>query len=65
MSRKSLEVIILVPVVIFLILAGTSLYFMILTSVETFADKNIQDNLTAMSNALYSIADRAIDQFDL
>jgi len=64
MRRRSIELIILAPVLIFLILAGTSLYFMILTSVEDFADRNIRENLSSLSRALYSIADREIDELN-
>jgi PAS domain S-box-containing protein len=52
----------MVPVLVFLGLAGTSLYFMISTYVEDFADRSIRQNLSSLSNALYRIADRAVDE---
>ena len=65
MYRRSLELIILAPVLAFLILAGTGLYFMILSSVEDFAERSIRDNLTSLSSALRGIADRAVDELNI
>jgi len=62
MPRKSLELIILVPVLVFLILAGTSRYFMISNSVKDFVDRSIRENLSSLSNVLYRISDRAVDE---
>ena len=62
MRKKNIEIIILFPVFIFLILARTSLYFLISTSVKKFADRSIHENISSMSRALYSITDRAVDK---
>jgi len=54
----------MVPVLVFLILAGTGLYFMISIYVEDFADRSIRENLSSLSNALFRIADRAVDELN-
>ena len=63
MRRKSLELIIFIPVFVFLILASTGLYLMIWTSVKTYAESSIRNNLSAMSNAMYRILDYPISVY--
>ena len=60
--RHSLELIILVPVVAFIIVAGAGLYVMILNSVEEFADHTIRQSFQSMSSGVRNIADRGVDQ---
>lgn len=61
MRRRSIELVILVPVLIFLIFAGTSFYFFIKSSVKVFVEKIIHENLSSMSKSLYNIADKTVD----
>lgn len=65
MRRKSLELIILIPVLIFLILAGASFYFSIYIPLENFLAGVIKDNLSSMSMSLHSIADKKVDELDI
>ena len=58
----SLELIILVPVVAFIIVAGAGLYVMILNSVEEFADRTIRQSFQSMSSGVLNIVDRRVDQ---
>ncbi len=58
----SLELIILVPVVAFIIVAGAGLYVMILNSVSDFADSTIRQSFQSMSSGVLNIADRGVDQ---
>lgn len=62
---KSLELIILAPVLAFLILAGVGLYVLISTSVEDFANRSIRENLSSLSRAAYEQADGEIDRCDI
>jgi len=62
--QKSIEVIILAPVLVFFILAGAGLYFLILNSVEEFAAGTIRQSFQSMFDGIYSIADRKVDQLN-
>jgi len=62
---KSLETIILAPVVTLLILAGIGIYFVISKSVDDFANRSIQENLSSLSRAAYEEADDEIDRCDI
>ncbi len=61
---KSLELIILTPVLAFLLLAGVGLFILMSASIEEFADRSIRQNLNALSNAAYNIADNEIDRLN-
>ena len=61
---RSLESIIIAPVFVFLVLAGTGLYFLVSYSVNEFADRSIKENLSALSEAAYEEADKEIDRCD-
>jgi hypothetical protein len=60
--RQSLELIILAPVLAFLILAGSGVYFLILNSVQDFAARSIRQSFTSLSDGVYGIADREADR---
>ena len=62
---KSLETIILAPVVVLLILAGIGVYFLISKSVAEFANRSIQENLSSLSSAAYEEADDEVDRCDI
>ena len=64
LRKQSLELIILAPVLVFLVLAGSGLYFLILTSVEEFADRSIRQSFQSMSDGVFSIADREVDRLN-
>jgi serine phosphatase RsbU (regulator of sigma subunit)/PAS domain-containing protein len=57
-----LELIILAPVLAFLILAGSGVYFLILNSVQDFAARSIRQSFTSLSDGVYGIADREADR---
>ncbi len=59
---KSLETIILAPVVTLLILAGIGIYFVISKSVDDFASRSIRENLSSLSRAAYGEADDEVDR---
>ena len=59
---RSLDLIILAPVLLFLLLAGVSLYFTILKPVDEFVVGSIGENLLSLADGAYGIADRKIDQ---
>ena len=58
---KSLELIILAPVIVFLVLAGVGLYLLMSKSVSEFADKSIREQLAALADTTYRTADFQID----
>jgi adenylate cyclase len=62
LRRTSLGLVILVPVIVFLIFAGTGSYSLIVSSVEEFADRTIRQSFGYMTEAVYAIADRELDQ---
>lgn len=62
MRKKSLEFIVIIPVIAILVMAGTSLYYIIWSSVGEFTDNSIRDSLSSMSNSLYRIADKSVDE---
>ncbi len=62
--QKSIELIILAPVLVFFILAGAGLYFLILSSVEEFAAGTIRQSFQSMFDGIHSIADRKVDQLN-
>ena len=64
MGKKSLELIILAPVVVFIIFAGAGLYFLILNSVEEFTDRTIRQSFQSMADGVFGIADRTVDQLN-
>jgi hypothetical protein len=63
--RTSLEIIILVPIAVFALLAGLGSYFLILGSFDDFADRTIRQSLQSMSSGIYSIVDRNVDKLNL
>jgi signal transduction histidine kinase len=65
LRANSLELIILVPVVIFLLAAGVGIYFLVSKSVEDFADESIREGLASLSRAAYSEADTELDRCDI
>ena len=62
---NSLGTIILMPVVAFLLTAGGGLFFLISTSVDDFASRSIQENLSSLARAAYEEADGEIDRCDI
>lgn len=61
---NSVELIILAPVVIFLLAAGTGIYFLVSKSVEDFANESIREGLASLSRAAYVEADNELDRCD-
>ena len=64
LRRSSLEYIILIPVAVFVLLAGTGSYFLILRSFDDFADRTIRQSLQSLSSGIYSLVDRGVDQLN-
>jgi class 3 adenylate cyclase len=64
LHKTSLEFIILVPVAVFLLIAGVGSYYLILNSFEGYADRTIRQSLQSLSNGVYSIVDRSVDQLN-
>jgi class 3 adenylate cyclase len=62
--QRSIELIILAPVLVFFILAGAGLYFLILNSVQEFAAETIRQGFQSMFDGIHSIADRKVDQLN-
>ncbi len=62
---KSLETIILAPVVAFLLLAGAGLFFQISNSVDDFANRSIREYLSSLARAAYEVADGEIDRCNI
>ena len=61
---RSLQFIILAPVVAFLVFAGIGIFVLISTSVEDFADRHIRENFGSLTRAAIYIADREKDLLD-
>ncbi len=61
---RSLQFIILAPVVAFLVFAGIGIFVLISTSVEDFADRHIRENFGSLARAAIYIADREKDLLD-
>ena len=61
---QSLELIILVPVLVLLVLSGAGVYFLILNSVQEFADSTIRQSFQSMVDGIHSIADRKVDELN-
>ena len=61
---RSLELIILAPVLALLILSGAGVYFLILNSVQEFADSTIRQSFQSMVDGIHSIADRKVDELN-
>ena len=62
---NSLGTIILTQVVAFLLISGGGLFFLISTSVDDFANRSIQENLSSLARAAYEEADGEIDRCDI
>ena len=62
--KKSIELIIFLPILAFLILSGAGLYFLILSSFEKFTQDTIRQNFDSMFSGIHSIADRKVDQMN-
>jgi class 3 adenylate cyclase len=61
---QSLELIILVPVLVLLALSGAGIYFLILNSVQEFADNTVRQSFQSMVDGIHSIADRKVDDLN-
>ena len=61
---QSLELIILAPVLALLTLSGAGVYFLILNSVQEFADSTIRQSFHSMVDGIHGIADRKVDELN-
>jgi len=62
LSPSRLELVILVPVIVFLIVVSAASYSLIGKSVEDFANRTIRQHFGYMAEGIYSIADRELEQ---
>jgi len=63
-SRRSLQLVVLGPVLALMIAAGGALYFLVLRSAGEFADASIRANLDALARSAFLIADAEVDRQD-
>jgi class 3 adenylate cyclase len=61
---QSIELIILAPVLALLALSGAGVYFLILNSVQEFADSTIRQSFQSMVDGIHGIADRKVDELN-
>jgi class 3 adenylate cyclase len=64
LPASRLELIILVPVAVFLLIAGAGSYYLILNSVDEFAERTVRQNLDSLAGGIYNIADKAVDELN-
>ena len=60
--KANLEFIIFAPILVFLLIAGTGLYFVVSSSIFEFSDRIIRQNLQSLAGGVYTIADKGIDR---
>ena len=61
-SRRSLQLVVLGPVLALMIASGGVLYFLVLRSAGNFADASIRANLDALARSAFLIADAEVDR---
>lgn len=61
---RSLELIIIAPVLALVLIAGTGVFFMFSQTVERYAGRNISDQLIILSETAFRIADQEVDRLN-
>ena len=59
---RSLQVVVLAPVLILMLVAGAVMYAVVLRTVSEFADESIRANLAALSRSAFRLADSEVDR---
>lgn len=58
----SLQFVLLAPVLVLMLIAGTILYFMVLRTVGEHVDANIRANLDSLARSAFAMADNKVDE---